>query len=34
MARLALVAAYSRGKRSCTNHERASDTRFAASFIS
>jgi hypothetical protein len=34
MARLALVAAYSRGKRLCTNHERASDTGLAVSLIS
>jgi hypothetical protein len=34
MARLALVAAYSRGRRSETNRERASDTGLAASFIS
>jgi hypothetical protein len=34
MARLALVAAYSRGRRSCTNRECANDTGFAASLIS
>jgi hypothetical protein len=31
MARLARVAAYSRGKRLCTNRERASDTGSAVS---
>jgi hypothetical protein len=30
MARLALMAAYSRGKRSCSNHERANDTGLAS----
>jgi hypothetical protein len=34
MARLARVAAYSRGKRSCTNRECASDTGSAVSSIS
>jgi hypothetical protein len=34
MARLALMAAYSRGKRSCSNRERANDTGLAASLIS
>jgi hypothetical protein len=34
MAHLTLVAAYSKGKRSCTNRERASDTGLAASLIS
>jgi hypothetical protein len=34
MARLALVAAYSRGRRSCTHRERASNTGLAALLIS
>jgi hypothetical protein len=34
MACLALVAAYSRGKRSCTNRERVSDMGLAISAIS
>jgi hypothetical protein len=34
MARLALVAVYSRGRRSCTNHERAGATELAVSSIS
>jgi hypothetical protein len=34
MARLALVAAYSLGKRSCSNRERANAVGLAASLIS
>jgi hypothetical protein len=34
MARLALVAAYSRRKRSCTNRERARGTGLVVSLIS
>jgi hypothetical protein len=34
MAHLVLVAAYSRGKWSCSNRERASDTGFTVSLIS
>jgi hypothetical protein len=33
MALLALVAAYSRGKRSCTNRERASNTGLASTHL-
>jgi hypothetical protein len=34
MAHLAFVAAYSRGRRSCRNRERANDVGLAASLIS